>query len=224
MAMPMMRCACRPACSRASSSMRLTMWAASIRASSSITRTSSSRACWAVRPAICSSLPRSSSNNRASSASCFSACFSRAVSERSSWFSSLSRRATSSPFLSRESCFWVSRRSWASSSARCLREIFSNSLRAWRSFSRAATSASRIWASPCRWASSTTLAASSFACSRMRNPSWRMERHPKTKTRTATAAKKIDAARRIISVVTGYPLSEQEGGRVGSGRSSRSEK
>ena len=42
MAMPMMRWACLVACSRASSSMRLTMWAASIRASSSITRTSSS--------------------------------------------------------------------------------------------------------------------------------------------------------------------------------------
>ena len=70
--MPMMRCACLLACSRASSSMRLTMWAASIRASSSITRTSSSRACWAVRPAICSSLARSSSTMRSSSASRFS--------------------------------------------------------------------------------------------------------------------------------------------------------
>ena len=65
MAMPMMRCACLLACSRASSSMRLTMWAASMRASFSIDR--DQLVAWpaaAVRPAICSSRSRSSATMR----------------------------------------------------------------------------------------------------------------------------------------------------------------
>ena len=70
--------------------------AASIRASFSITRISSSRACWPVRPAICSRRARSSTIMRSRSVSFFSSTFSREASDRSCWFSSFSRRTISS--------------------------------------------------------------------------------------------------------------------------------
>ena len=119
--MPISHCALRLPCSRASSSMRLTRWAASMRASfSSDADQLVACACCAVSPAICSSRLRCSATRRSSSDLLRRRPPSRGrrgpavAADRAPCRAGRAR----SRRLSRLSSFWVRRRSSVSSSPR----------------------------------------------------------------------------------------------------------